>query len=89
MHGAHKSRNVLQGADHPRYIHGDRTKEVEVDLRESSKILLTLRDIGDYLSMFNGPYVRGRKPKGYIKYNMSDPEQLAQAILATVRKLTG
>lgn len=86
MHGAHKSRNVIRGASHPQYRNGERTKEVEAEHRESSKILLTLRDIGDSIGMFRGSHTRGRKPKGYIKFEMSDPEQLAKAILATFRE---
>lgn len=85
MHGAHKSRNVLRGADHPRYKDGQRTKLSEENHRKSSIILLTLRDIGDHINLFNGDYTRGRKPSGYVKYDMDDPEKLALAILATLR----
>lgn len=85
MHGAHKSRNVIRGADHPRYKNGERTKLSEENYRKSSIILLTLRDIGDHINLFNGDYIRGRKPTGYVKYDMNDPEQLALAILATLR----
>uniref|UniRef100_UPI0040471047 hypothetical protein n=1 Tax=Polynucleobacter sp. TaxID=2029855 RepID=UPI0040471047 len=86
MHGAHKSRNVLRGENHPQYRSGERTKESEEKQRKSSIILLTLRDIGDHINLFNGGYTRGRKPKGYVKYYMDDPEQLALAILATLRE---
>lgn len=86
MHGAHKSRNVLRGANHPQYRNGERTRESEEEQRKSSTILLTLRDIGDHINLFNGDYTRGRKPKGYVKYDMNDPEQLALAILATLRE---
>ena len=85
MHGAHKSRNVIRGADHPRYKNGERTKSSEENYRKSAIILLTLRDIGDHISLFNGDHTRGRKPTGYVKYDMNDPEQLALAILATLR----
>lgn len=84
-HGSHRSRNVLRGAEHPRYKDGQRTKEAEAEHRRASITLLTLRDIGDYLNMFNGGYNSGRKPNGYVKYDMSDPEQLALAIMATLR----
>jgi hypothetical protein len=86
MHGAHKSRNVLRGVNHPQYRNGDRTRGSEEENRKSSTILRTLRDIGDYINLFKGNYTRGRKPKGYVKYDMNDPEQLALAILATLRK---
>jgi len=83
-HGSHRSRNVLRGVDHPRYSHGERVKEAEAEHRRASITLLTLRDIGDYLNMFNGSYNSGRKPNGYRKYDMSDPEQLALAIMITL-----
>lgn len=86
MHGAHKSRNVLRGADHPKYKHGKRTIEAVDEYSRVSSQLLTLRDIGDHINMFNGGHTRGRKPKGYVKYNTNDPEQLAIAILTTLRK---
>lgn len=86
MHGAHKSRNVLRGANHPRYKDGERTMKSEDEHRKSSVILLTLRDLGDHIKLFNGDYTRGRKPKGYVKYDMDDPEQLALAILASLRE---
>ncbi len=86
MHGAHKSRNVLRGVNHPQYRNGERTRESDEEHRKSSTILLTLRDIGDHIKLFNGDYTRGRKPKGYVKYDMNDPEQLALAILATLRE---
>jgi hypothetical protein len=85
MHGAHKSRNVLRGANHPQHRNGERTRESEQERRKSSTILLTLRDIGDHINLFNGGYTRGRKPKGYVKYDMNDSEQLTKAILATLR----
>ena len=86
MHGAHRSRNVLQGEDHPQYKNGERTKEAEAEHRRASVTLLTLRDIGDHLNMFNGAHTRGRKPNGYIKYDTNKPEQLLLAIKATINK---
>lgn len=80
MHGAHRSRNVLRGINHPQYRNGERTKEVEAEHRRASIVLLTLRDIGDYLNMFNGTHTRGRKPNGYIKYYIPDEAQLELAI---------
>lgn len=86
MHGAHKSRNVLRGVEHPQYKNGERTKEIEAEHRRASTALLTLRDIGDSVGMFNGSHTRGRKPNDYIKFNMSELEQLASAILIATRK---
>jgi hypothetical protein len=82
-HGAHKSRNVLRNSDHPQYKNGKRTKEIEAEHRRVSTALLTLLDIGDSIGMFNRTHTRGRKPNNYIKYNMNDPEQLAEAIIKT------
>ena len=87
MHGAHKSRNVLQGKDHPQYKNGERTKTREAEYRRTSTMLLTLRDIGDHLDMFNGPHARGRKPKSYVKFDLNDPAQLLLAIAKTMKKL--
>ena len=82
MHGSHKSKNVLRDKLHPQYKNGERIKTVEKEHRRASTTLLTLRDLGDYLNMFNGSHIRGRKPNGYIKYDMTDPEQLGLALLA-------
>ena len=86
MHGAHRSRNALKGVDHPRYKNGERTKEAMAEQSTTSTVLLTLRDIGDHINLFNGRYTRGRKPTGYVKYDVNDPEQLALAILASLRE---
>lgn len=83
MHGAHKSRNVLQGKDHPQYKNGERSKTREAEYRRTSTTLLTLRDIGDSIGMFSGTHTRGRKPNGYRKLDASNPEQLLIAILKT------
>jgi hypothetical protein len=86
MHGAHKSRNVLKGKTHPQYTNGNRTKGAEAEHSLTSTILLTLRDIGDSIGMFKGVYTRGRKPKGYRKFDMKDPKQMATAMIAISRK---
>lgn len=85
MHGAHKSRNVLQGIDHPQYKHGKRSIKGKDEYSRASSQLLTLRDIGDHINMFNGGHTRGRKPNGYIKLNLNCPEQLILAILKTFK----
>jgi hypothetical protein len=86
MHGAHRIRNALRGADHPHYRNGERTQESEEAHRKSSVILLTLRDLGDHLRIFSGDHPRGRKPNGYKRFDMNDPEELSKAILATLRE---
>jgi len=84
MHGAHKSRDVPRGAEHSNYKNGDRTSAAEERYRRAAISLLTLRDMGDSMGMFNGGSIRGRRPKGYRKLDMSNPEELAKAILATM-----
>jgi hypothetical protein len=86
MHGAHKSRNVLRGENHPQYKNGERITQSDEEYRKSSIILLTLRDLGDHINLFNGYHSRGRKPRGYLKYDMEDPAQFALAVLGTLSK---
>ena len=84
MHGAHKSRNVLRGVDHPQYKNGNRTNESQ---KENSACLARLRmleQIGWHIKMFAGVKTRGRKPNGYIKLNLDEPLQLAIAITKTL-----
>jgi hypothetical protein len=84
-HGSHRSRNVLRGADHPRYIHGERTKEAETELRTKGVLLRYLVDLGNHVNLFNNEAkLLGRPPAGYEKLNLDDPEQLALAILKTL-----
>jgi len=81
MHGAHKSRNVLRGTNHPQYKNGAETKESKALRSRKSTMFLYLRDIGDSINLFSGEKTRGRKPIGYVKLDMTDPEQLAIAIV--------
>jgi hypothetical protein len=85
-HGARKSKNAASGEEHYRYVSGAGTKEAKAEHKRASTTLLTLRDIGDSIGMFNGSHTRGRKPSAYIKYDMNDPEQLTKAIIKTLKK---
>jgi hypothetical protein len=38
------------------------------------------------IHMFNGAHTRGRKPNGYVKYDLNKSEQLLLAIKATKNK---
>jgi hypothetical protein len=88
MHGAHRSRNVVKGVNHPRYKNGERTKSKEAEHIRASTALLTLRDIGDHVKMFTGAHTRGRKPSSYIKYDLNEREQLLKAIfIAMVKRI--
>jgi len=65
--------------------HGERTKEAIEENRRMSAKLLYLRDIGDHIGMFYGGHTRGRKPTGYVKLNMNDPDQLRYALLQILK----
>jgi hypothetical protein len=81
MHGSHKSKNVLSGSDHPQYRHGGETKAARKAHQETLLRLAYLVAIGEHIKMFAGPRNRGRKPTGYNKLNLNDPENMATAIL--------
>jgi len=86
MHGAHKSCNVLNGADHPRYKDGERSKAVEAERSEKSAMFRYLTDIRNYCDLFYKPLkTRGRPPLGYTQMDLKDPEQLALVIFKTQR----
>jgi|LauGreDrversion4_2_1035121.scaffolds.fasta_scaffold125907_3 hypothetical protein len=86
LHGAHKSRHVLKGADHPQYKDGNRTIESQKANSADLTRLRMLEQIGWHINMFNGGKTRGRKPNGYMKLNLDDPLQMAIAILMTQEK---
>jgi hypothetical protein len=84
MHGAHKSRRSLLGADHPQYTNGYETKEARAERSWLSVKLLYLRDIGDRINLFVGTKTRGRRPNRYIKLDLNDPLQMQIAIAMTM-----
>jgi hypothetical protein len=85
MHGAHKSRNVLKGVDHPRYKTGAETLEAKAMHTEKSEMFRYLTDLGNHCKLFYKEIkTRGRPPAGYEKLDLTDPEQLAIAILKTL-----
>jgi hypothetical protein len=87
MHGAHKSRNVLNGVDHPRYKNGERSKAIEAEIRKKSILLRYLVDVGNHVELFYKKLKsKGRPPLGYTQLNLDDPEQLALAILTAITK---
>jgi len=61
--------------------HGNETLEAKAVRSKKSKMFLYLRDIGDSINLFSGSKTKGRKPTGYIKLDMTNPEQLAIAIV--------
>ena len=87
MHGAHKSRNVLRGVTHPQYKNGRNTKQAKERHQETATKLHFLEDLGHHIKMFHkdAARTRGRKPNGYLKLNLNDTNQLALAILKTIK----
>ena len=86
MHGAHKSRRSLRGADHPQYTNGYETKQARAEKSWASAKLLYLRDIGDRINLYVGTKTRGRRPNRYIKLDLNDPLQMEIAIAMTIRE---
>ena len=80
IHGAHKSRNVLQGANHPQYRHGGETKAARKAHQETLLRLAYLVAIGEHIKLFVGSKNRGRKPANFLPLNLNSPEELALAI---------
>jgi hypothetical protein len=80
MHGAHKSRNVANGAKSGKYKNGYYTKEAKEKSRKSLVKLRYLEDLGQQGGFMKGARTRGRKPAGYIKLDLSKAENLVIAI---------
>jgi hypothetical protein len=80
MHGAHKSRNVAKGTESGKYTNGHYTNEAK---EKSSKSLVRLRyleDMGQQGGFMTGARTRGPKPKGYLKLDMNNKEELLIAL---------
>jgi len=85
MHGAHKSKNVLRGVNHPYYKTGGETLEAKAIRTEKSEMFRYLTDLGNYCNLFYKEIkTKGRPPSGYEKLDLNDPEQLVLAILKTL-----
>jgi hypothetical protein len=85
MHGAHKSKNVLRGVNHPQYKTGEETLEAKAIRSEKSEMFRYLTDIGNHCKLFYKEIkTRGRPPSGYEKLDLNDPEQLVLAIMKTL-----
>ena len=85
MHGAHKSKNVLRGINHPRYKSGEETLEAKAMRAAKSEIFRYLTDLGNHCKLFYKEIkTKGRPPSGYEKLDLADPEQLVIAILKTL-----
>ena len=86
MHGAHRSRNTLQGANHPQYRNAGQSRKERQERSEKSLQFALLEQLGHYLNMFVGGKTRGRKPSGYRTMDLHDPEQLSEIIVNTLPK---
>ena len=89
MHGAHQSRNVLKGASHPQYVHGNQTRGVRTERSMVSLRLHRLEEIGWHICIFaeGSSKMRGRKPAGYVKLDLDNPDQLMEAIIQSSKEI--
>ena len=64
--------------------HGQETQEARAERSAKSLMFKYLLDLGNYTDLFYKQIkVRGRPPLGYTHLDLTDPEQLAIAILKT------
>jgi hypothetical protein len=62
--------------------HGDETLAAKAERSAKSVMFRYLTDIGNHVNLFYTQLkTRGRPPSGYIRLNLTDPEELALAIL--------
>lgn len=62
--------------------HGEETSEAKAERSEKSAMFRYLTDLGNHCNMFYKKLkTRGRPPSGYTQLNLTDPEELALAIL--------
>jgi len=65
--------------------HGEETLEAKAERSAKSVMFRYLTDIGNHCNMFYKKLkTRGRPPSGYMQLDLTDPEQLALAILKTL-----
>ena len=65
--------------------HGEETLEAKTERSEKNAMFRYLTDIGNHCDMFYKQIkTRGRPPSGYTQLDLTDPEQLALAILKTL-----
>ena len=67
------------------FKHGEETVEAKAERSAKSVVFRYLTDIGNHCDMFYKKLkTRGRPPSGYTQLDLTDPEQLALAILKTL-----
>ena len=65
--------------------HGEETQEAKAQRSAKSLMFRYLTDIGNHCNMFYKQIkTRGRPPSGYAQLDLTDPDQLAIAILKTL-----
>ena len=65
--------------------HGQETKEAKAERSAKSVMFKYLLDLGNHVGMFHKEIkTLGRPPLGYTQLDLTDPEQLAIAILKTL-----
>ena len=65
--------------------HGQETKEAKAERSAKSVMFRYLTDIGNHVNLFYKQIkTRGRPPSRYTQLDLTDPEQLAFAILRTL-----
>ena len=64
--------------------HGEETSEAKAERSEKSVMFRYLTDIGNHVGLFYTQLkTRGRPSSGYTQLDLTDPEQLALAIIKT------
>ena len=67
--------------------HGQETLEAKAERSAKSLMFRYINDIGNHCNLFFKQIkVRGRPPSGYTQLDLTDPEELALAILKTLAK---
>ena len=62
--------------------HGEETLEAKAERNSKSAMFRYLTDLGNHCNMFYKQIkTRGRPPSGYVRLNLTDPEELALADL--------
>lgn len=65
--------------------HGEETLEARAERSAKSLMFRYLTDLGNHCSLFYKQLkTRGRPPLGYAQLDLTDPEQLAEAIFKTL-----
>ena len=67
--------------------HGGETLEAKAERSAKSLMFKYLLDLGNHVGLFYKQLkTLGRPPSGYVRLNLTDPEELALAILKTLAK---